>query len=368
MVILAQDQFNVEHIFRLTDDTGMFQHCKYGVPDPKKGYTTDDNARALIAAVMLYDQFKEKKYLDLVYRYLSFLLNAQNSKGRFKNFMNYHREFIEEEGSEDCFGRCIWALGYTLATASIPENIKHTCRYILSQALPNTKSLKWLRGKAYTAIGLGYLISGQEHKHFQLGSIGKSENNTYVDEYCKANITVDHIEQLVQPLIQQYQQHSSPDWNWFEDHLTYSNAVLPWSLLTAYQVLNKQDYLDFALESLNFLEKITLKNRYFKPIGCHGWMAKGKEPASFDEQPIEACEMMLTYLKAYEILKDQKYFDKAKICFEWYRGYNSKKICLIDSDTGGCYDGITLNGPNLNQGAESILSYCIAYLTLSKYV
>ena len=96
-----------DHIFRLTDDTGMLQHSKYSLPDPKHGYTTDDNARALIMALMLYERYKEKKYLDLVYRYATFLLNAQNEAGKFRNFMRYDRKWLEEEGSEDCFGRCL---------------------------------------------------------------------------------------------------------------------------------------------------------------------------------------------------------------------------------------------------------------------
>ncbi|SHE74471.1 glycosyltransferase [Desulforamulus putei] len=328
------------HIFRLTDDTGMFQHAKYGVPDPTRGYTTDDNARALIMAVMLYERFGQEKYLALVYRYLSFVLNAQNREGRFKNFMGYNRDFMEESGSEDCFGRCLWALGYTLASAKTPRNVKDTCRYLLQKALPHVASLRWPRAKAYSLIGLTCLDMQE---------------------------TEEHVRNLAASLAKQYEEHRDDNWNWFEDRLTYSNAVLPWSLLAAYRVSGEQRLLDIARESLAFLERITFGEGYFKPVGCHGWFLKGQPRAEYDEQPLEACEMLLAYLEAYRITSHKRYLDRARKCLAWYHGYNSKGLCLIDPETGGCYDGITEKGLNLNQGAESIISYFIACLALDVY-
>ncbi|WP_094552202.1 glycosyltransferase [Petroclostridium xylanilyticum] len=369
MTAIKKIQFNCDHIFRLTDDTGIFQHAKYGVPDPTKGYTTDDNARALIAAAALYGRFRDKKYLELTYRYLSFILNAQNPKGKFKNFMNYNREFIEEEGSEDCFGRCLWALGYALSRNSVPQDIKKTCRYIIGKALPNVNHLNFPRAKAYSILGMGYMAS-QPHRKFCVKCCGSvfhkysffcSDNSRIQDIYSCIN-------KLSEELVERYEQFCTDDWHWFEDIITYSNAVLPWSLLVAYKILKSKKYLEIALESLNFLEKITFANGYFKPVGCKGWMSRGKEPAAFDEQPLEACETTLMYLQAYEILKEKKYLEKARECFEWYHGKNSKNIKLIDRQSGGCYDGITDNGVNLNQGAESIISYCIAHMALLDYI
>ncbi|HZK70451.1 MAG TPA: glycosyltransferase, partial [Clostridia bacterium] len=147
----------IDYLFTLTDDTGIFQHSVYGIPDPRKGYTTDDNCRALILAVMLLENFKEKKYLDLVSKYLAFILNAQNDNGKFKNFMNYNRDFIEKEGSEDCFGRCLWALGRTISSPGIPKNIKKACQHILNKILENWSKLDSPRAKAYSIVGLSYL-------------------------------------------------------------------------------------------------------------------------------------------------------------------------------------------------------------------
>ena len=134
--LVSGEPFKDEYLFRLTDDTGMLQHSKCGIPDPRHGYTTDDNARALIMALMLYERSKKKRYLKLVYRYASFLLNAQNPRGRFKNFMGYNREWLEEEGSEDCFGRCLWALGFCLSRDFCPPDMKQGLRYVRRAEIP----------------------------------------------------------------------------------------------------------------------------------------------------------------------------------------------------------------------------------------
>ncbi|WP_265446741.1 glycosyltransferase [Acetivibrio straminisolvens] len=328
-----------DHIFRMTDDTGMLQHSKYSLPDPNHGYTTDDNARALIMALMLYKRYGKKKYIDLVYRYSSFLINAQNEKGKFKNFMGYDRRWLEDEGSDDCFGRCLWALGFALSCDFTPKGIRHALLEIFNKAMPHADKLTYLRGKAYSAIGLSFF-----------------DNND----------SKELVYNIAQSLCRQYDEHKDGEWKWFENIVAYCNNVLPWSLLAAYKVTGEKRFLETAEESLDFLGKITFKDGYFKPVGCNGWLKKGKIQAEFDEQPVEACEAVLTYLEAFELTGKTKYFEKAKICNSWYEGMNSKGIRLIDNETGGCYDGLTEQGVNLNMGAESLVSYIISYLKISE--
>ena len=330
------------YLFAITDDVGIFQHSVFGIPQLSEGYTTDDNCRALILAVRLLEKSKDKKYLKLIYKYLGFMLYAQNPNGMFKNFMNFKREFLEEEGSEDCFGRCLWALGFTASSLAVPENIKRTCFFMIDKALVRLPKLYSPRAKAYSIVGLSYLTK-------------------------RPNV-VNHIERLATSLVELYAKGNKGDWHWFEDSLTYGNAFFPWSLLKAYSILKKDILLKIAKESMDFLEHITLKADFFKPVGCNGWFTKGNEPAAYDEQPIEACEAELCYLEYYKITKDKKYLDNAKKCFNWYKGQNSKGLSLIDKDTGACYDGLRENGLNLNQGSECLVSYGIAYLEISKYV
>ena len=330
-----------EHIFHMTDSTGMLQHSIYGVPNLAEGYTSDDNARALIMAIGMYDQYNVKKFEKLIYKYVSFLSYAQNPSGTFRNFMGYDRDFLEQEGSEDCFGRCMWALCYAFANSVTPQNVKQAIWKLIAKALPNCLKLISPRAMAYALIGLGKL---------------------------NAQISKDYILQIATTLAKQYDHHKEGDWHWFEDSMTYCNAVLPWAMLVAGRVTKENQFQQIGFESLRFLENKTFYKGYFKPIGCNGWLEKGKESAEYDQQPVEACETTLAFLEAYEISGDKLLLASAKTCFSWYYGNNSKNLSLIDSETGGIYDGIEAEGLNINQGAESVVSFWMAYLAIKKFI
>lgn len=333
MTILFDDRY----IFRMTDDTGIFQHAVFGVPDPSEGYTTDDNARALILAAMLYEENREEKYADLLNRYLRFLLYAHKG-GWFRNFMNYSRKFTEKRGSEDCFGRCICALGYIVSRKGLPLTIRETAERLLTHTFRSCSSLEYIRGKSYALMGLTFWKTPS----------ALPEENT-----------------LAESIAETYAQTRREDWRWFEDKMTYCNASLPLSMLCAYEFSQEHRLICIGLESLDFLLKTTMKNGIFKPIGCRGWYKKGEKPAEFDEQPVEACPMVLACLKAYHLTGESKYFQYAEQCFLWYLGANSINENMIDRETGGCRDGILPNGINKNQGAESIICYAIASLALN---
>jgi hypothetical protein len=172
---------------------------------------------------------------------------------------------------------------------------------------------------------------------------------------------------LAQSLHAQYEQCATQEWHWFEECLTYDNAVLPEALLVAYRHLGQDKLLRTARESLDFLDQITFRNGYFQPVGCKGWMVQGAEPALYDEQPIEACATALAHLVAYDVTGDGAMLELARRSFAWYSGKNSCDESMIDGETGGCCDGITPDGINQNQGAESIVGYCIAHLSLERY-
>lgn len=328
-----------DYIFQLTDETGMFQHSKGRLPDVAHGYTTDDNARALIMAIMLYEEFGDMNYLDLMYKYASFVIKAQNEKGKFRNFMGSDGKWLEREGSEDCFGRCLWTLGIAVSNVWTPEDIREDLNKLLIKALKNVPEIKALRAKAYSIIGLACLDTEETKK-------------------LVFDMAID--------ICDSYEEFNDRDWMWFENKLTYSNSILPWSLLAAYRLLGNWRFLDTALKSLKFLEKMVFRDGYFKPIGCKGWLEKGGKAAEYDEQPIEACETALMYLEAYKTTKDEKYKKMIEVCHSWYEGHNSKGMSLIDIVTGGCFDGLMKNGHNINMGAESIISYSISYTLVEK--
>lgn len=325
---------NDAYIFRMTDDTGMFQHAKRSVPDPCKGYTTDDNARALIMASLLYEMTKKQKYLELAVRYLGFLLYAQNGAW-FRNFMDYDRRFSEEKGSQDCFGRCMWALGFTASRAGLPEEIRGVADDLLCQMVSGCNELTYLRSKAYAVIGLNY---------------------------WKGSGSRELVIRLASEISDAYECCAAPDWKWFEDKITYCNSILPWAMLIAYETTGEKRYREIGFESLDFLLEKTFAGDIFHPVGCKGWFVKGQEPAEYDQQPVEACETLLVCLKAHELTGEPRYLDRARQCLGWYTGQNIRKVSLIDPDTGGCRDGITAGEPNPNEGAESLVSWIIASL------
>jgi hypothetical protein len=214
-----------EHFLRMTDDTGMYQHTRFAMPDYGHGYTTDDNARALIVAVQLHASNPDNKYLELIYKYLSFLNYALTADGKFKNFMGFNRVFIEEEGSEDCFGRCVWALATVSSSSDLPKNAYRMARHMLSQMEVHFTNLTYLRAKAYTLVGVCLL---KDAKHLE------------------------SIHVLASDLQRLYHENSRPDWRWFEQSMTYSNAMIPCALFLAYEATQNQEYYRIAVESFDF--------------------------------------------------------------------------------------------------------------------
>jgi len=338
----AADILNIHNrLLTMTDDTGMFQHCKYGVPDRFHGYATDDNCRALILVLWMYEKQLKQEYIELMYIYTAFMLHAQNDKGMFRNFMDYNRSFKEVEGSEDCFGRCIWTISEALASEHAPRNIKEACKYMLNKAISNVPKIKCIRARSYLLMGLCSIE----------------------DETFKPKLQ-GYISQFVQEILNEFHIHSTQDWIWPEEVLTYSNAIIPLGLFKAWNLLKEDEILHTATQMLDFLLDKLFSDGYFKPVGCKGWMFKDGHRAKWDEQPLEASEMLLACLEANKCTKERKYLFFARKCFEWYKGANSGKYSMIDQESFGCFDGITETGVNLNQGAESIISYGMAALLL----
>ncbi len=292
-------------------------------------------------ALKLYDQTQSKRVESLIYKYVSFLSSAQNADGMFLNTMEYNREFLVEDGSEECFGRCLWALCNTFSESNIPHSIKKTAKDLIDKALPNCMKITSSRAAAYVIIGLNYL--------------GCEKTNGYISK-------------LAATLADHYAHYRSGDWHWFEDSLTNCNAALPRALLTAFKVTKELRYLKIGLKSLSFLEDMTFTKNCFKPIGNSGLRRQGDNVVQLDEQSLEACESTSAYVEAYLTTNNAEYIERAKVCFSWYIGRNSIRHTLLDFETGGCYDGIESGSLNPNQGAESVISFWLAYLEIEKYL
>ncbi len=332
----------IDYLKTLTDDTGVFQHAKYCTPKRNEGYTTDDNARALIACTRYQRLKKDSQTEALANVYLAFLNHMQKPEGNFHNYLSYERTFQDTDVSEDCMGRVLWACGCTV-NSTLPKHMKMVAKEIFDKDLPWIWKSLSLRFYASAILGLS-----QYYQALQ-------DNNAKVS-----------IEKLADSLIQNYQDNVKGDWRWFEPSLTYDNARLPQALFEANKVIGEKKYLDVAKESTDFLFKTQMINDVFVPIGNDGWYKHGENRAIYDQQPLEAAAMVEASVGAFYATNDKSYLKIANRAFEWFLGRNSLKTSLYCPETTGCFDGLTSEEVNLNQGAESSISYLMARLKIEE--
>jgi len=336
---------DLSHLRRLTDDTGILQHAHYAIPDRRHGYCTDDNARALVAALMYYNLQGDSTVLRLADVYLSFLHHAFNPETqRFRNFMSFDRQWLEEVGSEDTHGRALWSLG--LATALAPnEAMLAFASRLFNGALAQAEALVSPRAWAFCLIGI----------HAYLRKFSGDSNVRRVRT------------SLANRLHQHFRSNGSPDWPWCEEVVTYDNAKLSHALILAGQWTPNPDMLDQGMRTLQWLVDLqTNPDNTASFIGNDGWMTRDGQRARFDQQPVEAMAMIEACAEAYQHTQDDAWLERAHRFLGWFTGNNDTHSDLYDSQTGGCRDGLQADGPNLNQGAESTLAWLISLLTVMK--
>lgn len=334
----------LHHLRRMTDDTGMFQHAIFGIPNYNEGYTTDDNARALIAAILLETLGKQYQHEaeQLSARYLAFLWHASNPEGRFRNFMGYNREWLEEAGSTDSHCRAIWALGTVLGRSHQPSLLGVAAK-LFERALPLVGDFAAPRSWAFALLGI----------------------HEYMQRFAGDRVAQQLRAKLAEQLLALFQEHQQPEWPWFEDRLTYDNPSLARALLLSGDAMERDDMVEAALTSLTWLAEVQRPNNgHFVPIGCQGFYTRGAERARFDQQPVEAQAMVAAALDAYRVTNDPQWYTEAQRAFAWFLGDNDLHLSLYDPITGGCHDGLQPDGVNRNQGAESTLAFLLSLLDM----
>jgi glycosyltransferase involved in cell wall biosynthesis len=339
-------EIRLDHLKAFTDDTGILQHAKYTIPDRTHGYCTDDNARALLVAAM------GQKYLPthgfgldfLSGHYLGFLLYAFNEKtGRFRNFMTYSRQWMEEIGSEDSHGRALWCLGKAVDFLQNPGHLAMSTT-LFNKALRAVENFHSPRASAFSLVGM----------------------HAYLDKFS-GDSDVRRVRRiLADRLFNQFKNNATDDWPWLENTLNYANGKLPHALLLSGQWIQRNDMIDMGLRSLKWLLAIQTEDNHFVPIGSNGWYEQGGPKARFDQQPIEANAMIEACVEAFNITRDKTWIDNAVMCFNWFLGQNDLNLPLYDPKTGGCRDGLMADGINQNEGAESSLAWLLSLMTLKK--
>lgn len=333
-------ELKLTHLVRLTDGTGVIQHATHTVPNLAEGYCTDDNARALVLTVMLESLEIEPETVNrLSSIYLAFILYAFDQElGWFRNFMGYDRKWLEQKGSDDCFGRAVWSLGCCIGRSGNPD-LSISAGQLFQKALAKLSELKSPRAWAHSLIGI--------HEYLR-----RFSGDRAADQARQA---------LTERLARAFEDHAGDGWLWFENSLTYTNAKLPHACILSGRWTNRGDVLEIGLKSLRWLVDLQDSGKgCFRPVGTHGFCKRGERPAQFDQQPIESQSTMSACLEAYRVTGDEYWYDKAMQVFEWFLGRNDLGLELYDSKSGGCCDGLQLDRVNQNQGAESTLAFMLA--------
>ncbi|CDF80321.1 glycosyltransferase (GT4) [Formosa agariphila KMM 3901] len=343
----------LDHIKRMTTDVGIIQFSKINAPDSASGYTLDDNARALIALVDHYKITLQKSDLVLIRTYIRFILNCQRTNGEFLNYVNEHKEFTKQNNDvnlEDSNGRAIWALGYVFSLLEegidINETLLLNIKWAINQFIPHINHYKSPRA-------LGFIIKGLYY---------------YNTKAQDAEVTI-FIKNSADKLVRLYEFHSEDNWNWFENYLTYANSVLPESLLFSWKATGDLKYKTIAKTSLDFLLSKIIKDKCLKVISNKNWLLKDFEDSNTNcggEQPIDVAYTILA-LKQFDLVFPKAgYNEKMELAFSWFLGNNQLNQIIYNPCTGGCYDGLETHTVNLNQGAESTISYLLARLVFEQ--
>jgi len=336
---------NLDHLYRMTDHTGILEHAVFVIPNYPEGYTTDDNARALIVAIHLEEHAAGVRTVtDLISRYLAFLwLAFDPTTRRFRNCLSYERQWQEQGGSEDSHGRALWGLGTVLGRSN-NAGWRGAAGRLFELAVPAAIEFKSPRACAFALLGL------QE----------------YLDSFPGDRAALSASDVLANRLLNSYRVNHSDDWNWFENVLAYSNARLPQALIRAGMRAANEEMVSAGLEALAWLvtiQRCEVKG-HFVPIGSQGFFSKKTEKARFDQQPVEACAVVSACAQAYRATGKGHWRKEAWSAFNWFLGDNDLQIALYDPNTGGCRDGLHPDRANENQGAESTLSFLMALLEM----
>jgi glycosyltransferase involved in cell wall biosynthesis len=327
-------------VLRMTDDVGMLQHGLYNIPNRDHGYCIDDNVRALM--LMVRRGADEPSEL-LAERYAAFVHHGWNpDTRRFRNFMSYGRQWLEDTGSDDSNGRTLWSLGVTAADAR-SRALRDWSLDLFEEAASAMGPLPSPRAATFAALGAHALLK-RFPDHELAFSILREASGRLLDLHDLA---------------------ARDGWTWFEARLAYDNARLPEMLIKAGRALGEPEMVDLGLATLDWLVGMQTSPRGdFRPVGCNGFGREYCEPLAFDQQPVEAAATIDAAAAAFEATGDRRWHGIAQDAFAWFFGQNDAGVPLADPADGSCFDGLMATGINRNQGAESILSFHLAALTM----
>ena len=330
----------LSHLSRMTDSTGVFQHAAFSVPNFAEGYCTDDNARAFILAVLLGELGEDPERVRALATtsgaFLHYAFDFETK--RFHNHLSFDRHWLDEQGSEDCQGRALWALGMGVGRSHF-RSFQVMAGQLFALALPALTGFTSPRAWAFGLIGI--------HEYLRRLSGDSLVNQTRETLTCR--------------LMDLFAANPHPDWQWFEEELSYDNAKLAHALIVSGHATGQTAVLQCGLDALRWLTALQMSEKgHFRPIGSNGFYRRGGTRANFDQQPVEAHATVSACLDAYRATSDVWWYEQAQRAFDWFIGWNDLGIELYVPGTGGCRDGLHVDRVNGNQGAESTLAFLLS--------
>jgi glycosyltransferase involved in cell wall biosynthesis len=322
---------------RMSDSTGMLQHSILGVPHRAHGYCIDDNARALMLACHNGQRLAV---------YAAFIDHAWNSETRrFRNFMAFDRHWLEDSGSDDSCGRTVWALGTASVTASDPD-ISDWARGLYEVVVDPLSELRSPRAQAFMMLGSAAIAEGDP---------SDTRAATLLSRWGDR-------------LMGLWGEYRKPGWDWFEPVLAYDNARLPEALIRAGLTIGRKDFVRCGIKALSWLTRLqTSPDGHFRAVGSDSFGRLYAPPLPFDQQPVEAWAAIDACDAAYAATGNSEWQSHARTAYRWFLGQNELGLALGDVETGECYDGLIPTGVNRNRGAESILAFHLATVTIQRH-
>jgi hypothetical protein len=345
------------HLRKLMAPAGIVQFCRGLEPDAESGTCLDDNARALLVAIMALAADPSDPVARAVGDAAArFVFGAQRPDGSFHNLADIRGDYLDDVGSEESIGRAIWVSGVAVRCSVVPE-WQSAAAIALKAALPAIGSLRADHSRAYAVFGLASAIAPDAVSHMKP-----------VGEPLPASLRSDvarHLELLCKGLLDDHRNAATRDWPWWRPQLTWGNGRLPEALIRAACALGSRRLAKVGLGALEFLASVTQSGDVFVPIGNDGWYERGGVRSLYDQQPIEACAMTDAWLAAHRLTGESAYRARAQTAYDWFHGRNTERLALAVPETGGCYDGLRRERVNENQGAESTLSYLHSHLMMA---
>ncbi|MES2746944.1 MAG: glycosyltransferase [Bacteroidota bacterium] len=338
---------NLYHFKNLTTSFGMIQFAVINQPDSRSGYTLDDNARALVAICQHYKLTNDPLDLEYITLYFNFIKHCLQKEGYFLNYVDDNKKFTSQnnENLADSNGRAIWALGYLISLDDlVSDELLFSAKNVFQKAITYAQKINSPRAMAFIIKGIHYS-----------NKASNSNKNTLV------------VKHLADRLVQMYRHEAKPDWLWFECYLTYGNSILPEAMLCAFLETGNEVYKEIAKTSFDFLLSTVFKDNRIKVISNKGWMhnhSKTDIIPNGGEQPIDVAYTILALSTFFKVFNDVAYLQKMETAFNWFLGKNHLKQIIYNPCTGGCCDGLEEDHVNLNQGAESTISYLMARLEM----